>query len=104
MQELYRINVTDCFKPWRNNSQYFTTNKTLFDYLKASDYEDGMISGVIIPEGLMADYPVSQENREWYDLEEDEEPSMLVYLQLTNENIKVEFPYVLLGEVTFYTE
>jgi hypothetical protein len=104
MQKLYRINVTACHKPWRDNSQYFTTNKLLFEYLRASDYGGGMISEVTIPEGLMADCSILQEDKDSYGLEEDEEPDMLTYLQLTDKNIVVEYPYILLGEVTFYTE
>jgi len=92
MQQLYRINHYACFKPWRYNSVYFITNKEFFDKLKPYDGGE-METNIDLGE-------LSEEDQERLD-------DVGIWEFIGSEDIEhphVEYPIIILDEITIWTD
>ena len=85
MQSVYRINLTACHKPWRYSSVFYTQNKELMDFIKNS-------------EGIMAD------DIEWSKFSGNEDEDYYELFDKYEIDEEVKTPYILLDEVTVWTE
>lgn len=84
MQELYIIREVACHKPWRYSGNTYTTNKSLFEFLKNS-------KETFLPNIDWSGYAVYDEDFVYNIMQE-------------GSVVNPEYPFIVLGEVEVYTE
>jgi hypothetical protein len=93
MQTVYRVNTISGFKPWRSGGPYLITDKTVFDLVKACE-DEGDFYRIRAPGAI--------EDEEHPDYNEDD--SLVEWLYCQQPQDKIEMPYILADEITFYVE
>lgn len=112
MQEVYRIQATACFKPWRYSNTYYTTNKAFFEYLR--DQEGEELDSINFSDFLVTNPEIATLllNQEYSEMSEyvDEDTGEKMYEDVCRYSlfdavcVEVSTPYVCLGELELYTE
>lgn len=93
MQEVYRINTIPGYKPWRGNGEYFLDKDTFDLVRKIIDDHGGDLYGVPAP-GVILDADGE------LLCDEDSLTEWMYHKQIKD----VDYPYILMGEETYYTE
>lgn len=108
MDKVYRINVMACYKPWRYSTTYLLTSSNDFHKVKTLVENEGNFLPMLSIESFYDDVEVEFE--EYDDSEEEpvfeveQEPESLEDFLSEISNNEVEMPYVLIDELTLYTE
>lgn len=111
MQEVYRIQVTACYKPWRYNRTMFITDKSLFDFI--SDNEESMDDGIDWSIFLKSNPDIAEKilTSEYTEMTKtvDEETGEVFYEDACIHEImglfsvSIGLPYICLGEAELYS-
>lgn len=93
MQTVYRINTICGFKPWRSGGPYYITDPEIFKMVEELDGSEDF---------YRVRAPGAIEDEDHPDYNEDD--TLAEWLYGENRTVEPEFPFILAGEVTFYTE
>ncbi|RYF51625.1 MAG: hypothetical protein EOO38_02755 [Cytophagaceae bacterium] len=93
MQTVYRINTIAGYKPWRSGGPYYITDPEIFKLI--AEMED-------TSEFYRVPAPGAIQDEDHPDYDEDD--TLAEWLYSNHTTVNPEFPFILAGEVTFYTE